>query len=408
MTPALYQLYNDRVRVLVVVVVVAACGRFRFDALPDGTNDLAAIDTPGDTPGDTCHPRIGAGRSHFCALGSDKLLRCWGLGTLGQLGDGLSASHTTPTAVGIAAAYANGGRDETCAIEDGGAVWCWGENPSGELGNNSTTPSATPVQTAPFPSANEVWPAAIHTCARSGGQIWCWGDGASGRLGQGNQTASLVPIQVPSISTAVAMSAGGSHTCAILADTSLLCWGYNAYGQIGNNSMTDVLSPTPPMGMPGAKAVSMRDLSTCAVRASDGGVMCWGRNDLGQVGNGAFATPVLVPAQVVTQTGPLVGADEIASGIQHVCARVGTQLYCWGDNQYGQLGQPLSLAATAVADLVPGLPAIAHISLSGSTTCAIDTTGLAHCWGYGGDGELGDGTNTNAQPTPVSTIDLCM
>lgn len=394
-----------------VVVALAACGRLHFDErAPRDGSAIGSGDAPDDAPPPACGAKLGAGRSHFCAKKGDGSVWCWGLGTLGQLGDGLLATHPVPTQVPLSgpAVDVHGGRDETCAALADGYAWCWGENGFGQLGDNSTTMAPTPQRITSPVGFDEVWPAAQHTCGRVDGSIWCWGDGSSGRTGDGMNTTSLVPIQIPTISTAVAMSAGGSHSCAILGDGTLECWGYNNDGQIGNNTQTDVMAPTVPIGLGAAKGVAMRDLSTCAIRQSDGAVYCWGRNDFAQCGIGTTTPAVLVPTPTVTMSGNLVGADEIANGIQHACARLGTDVWCWGDNSQDQLGGETAMATSAFALRMTKLPPIVRLAASGETTCALDTQGVVHCWGLGNSGELGDGTMTVRQPNPVLALDACM
>ena len=96
----------------------------------------------------------------------------------------------------------------------------------------------------------------------------------------------------------------------------------------------------------------------------------------------------------------------IAAGNQHTCALDGSgAVTCWGRNEFGQLGNGTfsdTSNPTPVASLGLG---VAAISAAGDFTCALTLAGGVKCWGYNGDGELGDYTQTN-RSTPVDVIGL--
>jgi len=353
---------------------------------------------------------LGAGRQHTTAVFADGFVRVWGYGAYGQIGDGMMMDRETPTTIALPArvVHASGGRYETCVALETGQVRCWGEGDSGQLGDGNGMTSPTPVIAANLTTAVEVAAAALHSCARlANGEIWCWGAGAAGRLGTGNNNPSLVPVRTINISTAKRLIAGGSTSCAILADDTLRCWGYNQEGEVGNNTMTDATSPVEPLNLGAVRSVSMRDRTTCAARKTDGAVFCFGANDLGQAGVGAVSGNLLLPRAARTATGDLTGADEVGQGIQHGCARLGTTVWCWGRNPNGQLGDGSGTAGHAFATQVTGLPPVVSLGIGAYTSCAVDTQGAVWCWGLGMNGELGNGSFTAAQPSPVQAFAVC-
>lgn len=84
-----------------------------------------------------------------------------------------------------------------------------------------------------------------HTCALTDqGDVLCWGANGFGRLGDGSTTSSPTPVAVADLGTGVqAIAAGGEHTCALTDQGGVLCWGANSAGQLGDGRL--LYSPTP-------------------------------------------------------------------------------------------------------------------------------------------------------------------
>jgi alpha-tubulin suppressor-like RCC1 family protein len=143
---------------------------------------------------------ISANRDGFCALSSDGIVRCWGLGRYGSLGDGTytySGIYIAPVlGLNSRVIALSGGREFTCALLITGAVKCWGDNTFGELGNNTTTISATPVDVSGLSSG--VIGISSHfsqTCAvLNTGVVKCWGYNGYGNLGDGTTTTRQTPV----------------------------------------------------------------------------------------------------------------------------------------------------------------------------------------------------------------------
>ena len=311
------------------------------------------------------------------------------------------------------------GAGHSCFVPADGSVRCWGLNDFGQLGTGSTGgSSSSPVQVRQetgLTNAVAVAGGARHTCAlRADGRVFCWGRNRDGELGIGStgQTFNL-PLPVSdatglSDAVAVAAGAGGTHTCALRANGLVFCWGNNSTGQLGDGSLVDSNTPvqvTTSTGLINAVALSAGTKHTCASR-TDGRVFCWGNNDAGQLGDGTSGgfsnTPVLV--------GGLTGGAfiSLATGGAHTCAiRVdGTILYgtvfCWGDNSGGQLGNPnVAPAGINRPALVPFLTDAVSVTAGPGHTCATQVTGRVACWGANSQGQVGNGTLVN-QPRPFA------
>ena len=215
-------------------------------------------------------------------------------------------------------------------------------------------------------------------------------------LSIGGVKSNTVTIAVAGI-VANKIAAGSQHTCAVTNGGGVLCWGRNEYGQLGNNSTTTSSIPVPVSGLSsGAVSVTTFGDFTCALM-SNGTVMCWGYNNNGQLGNGTTGYSSNVPVQVQDPagTGPLTGIVAIAAGHYHTCALTSAgAVLCWGLNDEGSLSQPPNTSQTTVPLQVTDIPAgMVAITSGAGYTCALASSGGVWCWGISGFGQLGVGSN---------------
>ena len=333
---------------------------------------------------------IAAANGHTCAIVAGGQVKCWGLNTYGQLGDGTTTYRTAPVAVpGIVNAVAlAAGFGHTCAVLQNGQVKCWGLNRYGQLGDGTQTNRAAPVTVSDVANATRVSSNGEHTCALlSDGQVACWGYNVSGQLGDGTYTSyRTVPVLAKQIANATAVSAGGSHTCALIAGGEVKCWGSSFYGQVGAG--TTGTHYVPASVLTGARSVSAGGLHTCAILL-DGQARCWGHGGYAALGDGTTndrAAPTAVSG--------LTGGVSIAAGNRHTCAVLSTgQIKCWGMNDMGQLGVGsfgggVGLTPVPVTFLAGGTA----VAVGSYHSCALVGSGKTLCWGINSSGELGDAT----------------
>jgi alpha-tubulin suppressor-like RCC1 family protein len=191
------------------------------------------------------------------------------------------------------------------------------------------------------------------------------------------------------------LSLGDAHSCARRADGTVACWGKNLNGQLGNGTMSHIeTAPVAVVGLSDAVELSAAQIHTCARRAR-GTVVCWGDNQYGQLGNGT-TTPSTVPVNV----SGITDAVELVSGAFHFCARTSVgKVLCWGRNDFGQLGNGTEIEAH-VPTAVPGLTAVA-LGAGDFHSCAVLADGSVECWGQNSNGQLGD-TSLAQQDAPVA------
>lgn len=350
---------------------------------------------------------IAVGGSHTCALTTDGAVKCWGKGLRGQLGNGTTASSSTPVNVsglssGVVAIAS--GDSHSCALTDAGAVRCWGENQTLQLGRTGMTMSSTPSTVTSLPSdITTIAAGGGHSCAlTSTGAAQCWGNNTSGQLGNGNTTNSATAVPVTGLSSDVhALSLGANHSCAVLAQGQTQCWGANTVGQLGDGSTTNRSTPIQVTGL--TSGVTLMDAGkdhTCAVVNSNA-ITCWGDDTRAQLGDrGGYVQPIAHPVPHLSQASALASQDYGACALTDAGG-----VTCWGYNVSGQLGDGSttdSFAPVAVSGLASG---VTQIAAGGSHACALTSAGAVLCWGLNDKGQLGDGSTTN-RSTPVQVSGL--
>jgi len=340
---------------------------------------------------------IAMGAYHTCALTTNGGILCWGENFSGQLGNGGGIGEGPPVSVsglssGVMAIAANGA--QTCALTVGGSVLCWGATVITEPGPNPFWQS-TPVPVAGLNSDiiaitvgnsntdGHMWQPG-HLCAlTTQGAVKCWGKNYYGQLGDGTTEHSNMPVDVQGLGSGVAaIAAGAYHACALMTNGSVMCWGNNAVGQLGNDtSMKTASMPVPVQGLSSSvTAITAGNDHTCAVM-TNGGVECWGANSYGQLGNGTTAEVQSTPVPVSN----LSSVVAIAAGARHTCALTTTgTVKCWGYDILGQL-EDGNLWSTTPVDIMEEEPPLATPTF---TPTALDT-------------QLNTPTNTS---TPLATV----
>jgi hypothetical protein len=302
-----------------------------------------------------------------CALLRDGHVECWGHNERGQLGRGThSEVHSTMSSTSIDeepaapvvglrdAVRISAGRNHACAVRRDGRVVCWGLNTFMQLGARGVGSvitiddvdviydeevATTPVLVPGVADVTDVAAGGDMTCAAvRSGAVLCWGATAGHAFGRALPEVASGPVAVPGIVDAVAVAVGtvGEHSCALHRSGSVVCWGRNDHGQLGSEAeRATEADPTAVDGMADAVAISVGYNCACAQRRS-GHVACWGNDERDQLGDGLWTDrprPVDVPG--------VVNATTFAISLAGCAVDSAWRVRCWGGSPRQQrLWQP--------------------------------------------------------------------
>jgi alpha-tubulin suppressor-like RCC1 family protein/uncharacterized protein YjdB len=288
---------------------------------------------------------VDIGKNHFVVLKDDGSVWSWGEHTYGQLGAQPSGSSSNPVPIQKAdgnrllaiKAIAAGGY-HTVALDRDGKVWTWGRNSEGQLGHSSGALSnKKPEGIAGLPKIVAIAAGEYHTLAvDESGQVWAWGLNQYGQLGSsvgtGTPSISVIPSLVPNLAEVVAVKAGANHSVALKRDGTVWTWGRNTVGQLGNGETTDV-NYTAKMvpGLTNIMEIAAGDNHTLALKQDRTTVWAWGSNSYGQLGDGGRENK-LRPIQVQD----IRNVNTISAGDNHTVAiKEDGTVWAWGRNASG-------------------------------------------------------------------------
>jgi hypothetical protein len=359
----------------------AAAGASSFDATAGAAGAGLA---PQATP-----PSLDAGTGQTC-LTLRGALYCWGDNQRGQLGLGDTDPRSLPTRVGTLADWleVTTGASHSCARRADGSVFCFGANEIGQLGNDAVAQSSSsPVPVALAAAAAHVVSEANHVCViTQNAALYCWGENLEGEIGQGAALVNqLPPSQVGTDQDWIAVDTGQGHTCGLRGAGDLYCWGRNSDSELGlgDGALGQIRIPTQ-VGATTYAAVQAGQNHSCAIQA-DGALYCWGGNDFGNLGTGDRLSRTSP-----TQIGDKLDWVALSLDTFHSCAiDAAEHLFCWGRNQEGQLGVG-DTDDRLNPSQVPG-ERFSHIAVGRFHTCALKVDDSVWCTGANDSGQLGLG-----------------
>lgn len=303
-----------------------------------------------------------------------------------------SGSYTTVPAV---TAKALVGGDEsggflegwfTCALTMTNTVKCWGQNSTGSLGNGTFADSASPTDVVGLSDVNIVSAGAFGACATVGvaRDLYCWGSNFRGEATGGTPTDSGVssPFPVPGQTGIVGVARGANAACDVNSLGTVRCWGDWSRGLTGpDNYAAQSTTLTVVTGLPAVVELASSGATMCA-RTSAGAVYCWGTVDQRKTADGYDSVIDPTPRLV---TG-LPAASELTGGALHLCARTSSgDVWCWGNDDYDQIGDGTYGDNTLKIDLVPHKSNVTGaLAIDGGafSSCAVVPNGNMSCWGF--------------------------
>jgi alpha-tubulin suppressor-like RCC1 family protein len=254
-----------------------------------------------------------------------------------------------------------------CGVTRGGRLLCWGHPVDSQTGKEPAEANLLASHWTQVSSGGQ------HVCGvTNGGDLACFGVNDAAQLGVTGGNKST-PVVIDGSGLWVQASAGNTHSCGVQTGGALYCWG-DPMQTGANGALTE--GPTQVSSSAAWSMVAAGDNHTCAVR-TNGTLWCWGNGESGQLGIGATNDRWLIPVQV----GEATDWAEVAVGANHTCAlRESGQLYCWGANEYGQLGNGSRILKDRPA-LVKSSYAWTSVSLHSNQTCGVRSDGTLWCWG---------------------------
>lgn len=234
-----------------------------------------------------------------CALRSGGALYCWGANRDGNVGIARDDATpvTMPTPVSGDQRFLRAfsvGKTHSCAIASDRTLWCWGSNAQHLLGLPDAGKVLAPKQVGE--DNDWLWIAAgeTQTCGvRKGNVLYCWGDNTDGQVGierigpDGEPVMPEEPVIVTMSNDWVRVAAGERHTCAIKSEQPLFCWGRGDEGQLGARNVDTLEIPTKVFDHLRFRELALGAAHSCGLDAGPMPSMyCWGANDRGQLGVG--------------------------------------------------------------------------------------------------------------------------
>ncbi len=387
---------------------------------------------------------MGAAPPTSVAATSAGQLYAFGDNFAGQLGnttnEGTSTPNPTPTLVSLPGASgpvseiaAGGGH--SLVLTSSGQLYAFGSNISGQLGNTTnegtSTPNPTPtLVTLPGASGpvSEIAAGELESLAlTSSGQLYAFGSNHFGQLGnttnEGTEEPNPTPtlVSLPGASGPVGeIASGGDHCLVLTSSGQLYAFGDNFAGQLGNttNEGTSTPNPTPTLvNLPGASGPVSEvaaGYNHSLVLTSSGQLYAFGDNFAGQLGNTTnegTSTPNPTPT-LVTLPGASGPVSEIAAGGNHSLALTSSgQLYAFGNNESGQLGNTTNEGTstpnpTPTLVTLPGASGpVSEIAAGATHSLVLTSSGQLYAFGDNSDGQLGSATNSGVfQPNPTPTL----
>ncbi len=420
-------------------------GSGEYGQLGNGSNEKNMVPVDVDMNGIMKDKKIvglTSGEYHSCALDDSGGIYCWGKNDEGQLGNGTIEDSSVPVAVDLSMlpentsfTFISAHKSNTCALDSDGKGYCWGHASCDENGNRSDEYALVPEKVNNNLSDVKFVSITSRGAIDTEGVLHRWAYGYYRAYGNSDMIDELAYMKKKWVS----LAPGYWHSCILDNEGEIYCWGDDSYGELGNGEDKEEECDGNLCNAPIAVYsegvlkekhivfITTGNYHTCALD-SEGGAYCWGKGISGEIGDFSVNDAIAPHSLFLNRRSELYGKKVISlsAGSEHTCAvdDKGTA-YCWGSQEYGELGdgvEGFDVLNGISYEMLPkrvntygvlNCKKIVEIKSAGGTsgaygyTCALDDEGKAYCWGYGENGELGNGLKeTSLVPVAVDTSDI--
>jgi alpha-tubulin suppressor-like RCC1 family protein len=285
-------------------------------------------------------------------------------------------------------------------------LWAWGYNVSGQLGLGDKVNRSSPIQVGTLKNWASASAGDDYTIAvKTDGTIWGWGSNTYRRAGiTGSGAASTSsPVQIGTETNWNKVFAGTNHSLGMKRDGSLWAWGRNNNGQLGLNDSVTRSSPVQVGTETNWKDAAVAQATTVAIK-NDGTLWSWGSND-STSGRRTVETPTVVNRSLPVRIGTLSNWTSVVGNQYHYIAlNTLGELWTWGEGGNGVLGQVTDTLAKSSPVQIGTLKTWVSASTGKYHSLAVKNDGTLWGWGYNFRGALGqDDLIPRSSPVQIGT-----
>ncbi|XP_077975128.1 E3 ubiquitin-protein ligase HERC2-like isoform X2 [Styela clava] len=283
-----------------------------------------------------CKVSVNSGGKHILALSSDGEVYSWGEGGDGKLGHGSRTSHDRPRIIeslrGVEVVDISAGGSHSAAISSRGKLYTWGKGRYGRLGHGDSEDRLKPKMVEVLDGyhvrcvacgsgdAQTLCVTYKDDSMEESGIVWSWGDGDYGKLGRGGSEMSKVPVQIDGLKNKyiISVKCGSQFSLALSKAGLVYTWGKGDYFRLGHGTDQHVRFPKVVEDLRGRKVIDVATGSLHVIVCSEEGeVYAWGDNDEGQIGD---STTQAAERVVLIKSLSDQGVDRVACGSAHSIA----------------------------------------------------------------------------------------
>jgi alpha-tubulin suppressor-like RCC1 family protein len=380
-------------------VQVLGWGANNYGQTGNGTTEYRAIDPRSNVVALDDVRQLALGLNHTIGLTSDGKVYGWGSNQFGQIAqDKRLAQRPVPSLIDNLPVVRQvaASQDHSLALSTDGTVWAWGLNIAGQLGDGSAEDRFRPAQVGGLRDVTQIAAGYRMSLAlRRDGSVWAWGADCQAQSRGGDFLATVSQL-----------AAGGAYADAGTASTTA-----GSYANISpeedciNEDVVGIGSRTPLRikGLPRIRQVAA-GFGHMVALDEQGQVWAWGCNTYGQIGNGtvgrgtgANLTPSAVPGMTAVR--------QVAAGYRHtLILKEDGQLWAWGHNYSGELGTGKEDDENPIPAPVAGVPRIDSIAAGHDFSLALAKDGALWGWGNGEAWQINDISGLHRTPQPVWSL----